>query len=132
MEEQDYSFLKEHITTPEESLELIKLGLSVKTANFLRLRDKNMWNGLKYIDDDPTLKEDLARKDYTKEENFIPSWSSGRLLELFVLGLSTDYFITYDRLLDIKADVYSEIVAALKAGNGNFSAKAMNIRPKLP
>jgi hypothetical protein len=130
--EEEYQ-LGEHITNPEESLTLIELGLPIKTADFLRMKDKNMWNGLKYIDDDVTLKEDLASKEYSPESMYIPSWSSGRLLELFVLGLSTDYFITYDRLLNIKADVYREITEALKAGNGNFTAKNINYKmPKLP
>jgi len=130
--EEEYK-LGEHITNPEESLELIKLGLPIKTADFLRMKDKNMWNGLKYIDDDVTLKEDLASKEYGPESAYVPSWSSGRLLELFVLGLSTDYFITYDRLLNIKADVYHEITEALKAGHGNFTPKNINYKmPNLP
>ena len=55
--------LGDQITNPDESLTLINYGLPIKTADFLRMRDKNMWNGLKYIDDDrPVLPTDVMEQ----------------------------------------------------------------------
>ena len=125
--------LGDQITNPDESLTLINYGLPIKTADFLRMRDKNMWNGLKYIDDDITLKEDLASKEYGPDSIYVPAWSTGRLIELYVLGFSTDHYIAYDRCLNIKKDIYTDLVKGLKEGGGNFSPDAINYKmPNLP
>lgn len=130
--EEEYQ-LEEHVTSIEESLELIKYGLPVTSANFVRFKNKEPYYGLRYIDKDKDTKEMLSTMTFNEVSDYIPCWDTGRLLELFVLGFSTDYYITYDRNLNLKDEVYAELLDGLKAGRGNFSAEALNYKiPELP
>lgn len=114
--------LNTHLLTKQESLELVKYGLLAQTADFIIIEGPGKSIKVKYIDDDPGMKDLLKTMKFDESSPFIPIWSTSRLIELLVLEFSTDYHVTYDdhRSLNIKDDVYSKLLEGLKVGRGNF------------
>ena len=80
------------LTTPEESLELIDLGLSVTSADLLyRNPFSPNLKEVVYIDEDPDIKDLVAEEGtFTKDSPFIPAWSMSRMIDLFLKAANTD------------------------------------------
>lgn len=80
------------LTSPEESLELIDLGLSVTSADLLyRNPFSQNLKEVVYIDEDPDIKDLVAEEGtFTRESAFIPAWSMSRMIDLFLKAANTD------------------------------------------
>lgn len=112
------------LTTPDESLELISLGLPLESADLLYHNPySERFQEIIYIDGDKDTKDMLLEVDeYNKESTFIPAWSSSRMIELLLKttnagAIKVDYIISGDKLNMIKDNVFAELRNALKVRN---------------
>ena len=128
----DYN-LGTHLLEKQESINLLKYGLPAKTADFIIIEEPGKGVKIKYIDNDLGMKNLLGSMSFNEDSPFIPTWSTGRLIELYVLGFSTDFYASYDRGFNLKEQIYTEILEGLKTGSGNFSPESLNYElPRLP
>lgn len=109
------------LTTPDESLELISLGLPLESADLLYHNPySERFQEIIYIDDDKETKNMLLEVgEYNKDSAFIPAWSSSRMIELFlkatnVGAVKVDYVVSGDKRNTIKDSVFAELWKHLK------------------
>lgn len=108
------------MTTPQESLELLKLGITIESADHLYHNpNSELRREVIYIDDDPDTKEALADSEFDEKSDFIPAWSATRLIEIFLKNANTkvakvDYIVSGSDLDSMKDIAYKSLLKQLK------------------
>lgn len=125
--ETNHTSLGPTILNKQEALELIRYGLPANTADFILIEEPGNNLKVKYIDLDLGMKNFLGSTEFQEDSPFIPTWSTGRLITLYVLGFSTDFYSGYDREFDLKTQIYEEILEGLKSpGSRDFTPENLN------
>lgn len=105
--------LQKNYTTPEQSKQLLELGIPIESANIIYYHTPDSWH-------DPYLITEKKHIENLKSGKGLPCWSVGRLIEIYCIITGRKEFTlrTVDTLIN---EVIYVLKVAIKHEGFNFS-----------